>query len=272
MIDLEQAASVALSAAREAGDLVMRVYATPFAVDYKGKNDPVTRADREANALLCERLSAGLPGVPVVAEESDPASYAGYESAEAAWFVDPLDGTREFVARNGEFAVMIGLAQRGRAELGVIVAPTWGRAFVGIIGKGAWELRGDGTRSPIHVTDRPTLHGASVLVSRSHTPPRLATFVAATQAGRVVVYGSSGLKALLVALGEHDIYVQPGPAGMRWDACASEALVAAAGGACTDADGRPFEYASGELTNTRGLVATNGRLHEAVIDAIRAQR
>jgi 3'(2'), 5'-bisphosphate nucleotidase len=271
MIDLTLAAQVALDAAHEAAEIVMRIYQTPFEVDYKAKDDPVTRADREANALLCERLAAAFPGVPIVAEESDPRSYLGFESAPESWFVDPLDGTREFVARNGEFAVMIGLAREGRAKLGVIVAPSWPGSFVGIVGEGAWEVARSGARVPIAVSSRASLDGASILVSRSHTPPRIASLVAAMRAREAVVYGSSGLKAVLVAKGAHDIYLQPGPAGMRWDACASEALVVAAGGQCTDADGSAFDYRTRDLSNARGLVATNGRLHSATIDALRAR-
>jgi 3'(2'), 5'-bisphosphate nucleotidase len=270
MIDLSRAAQAALDAAHEASDVVMRIYQTPFEVDYKAKDDPVTRADREANALLCKRLAAAFPDVPIVAEESDPSAYLGFETAAETWFVDPLDGTREFVAKNGEFAVMIGLAREGRAKLGVIVAPCWSRSFVGIVGQGAWELTPSGSRTPIRVSSRPSLEGASILVSRSHTPPRVASLVTAVRAREAVVYGSSGLKAVLVANGAHDVYLQPGPAGMRWDACASEALVVGAGGECTDADGRDFDYRTRDLSNGRGLVATNGVLHRATIDALRA--
>jgi 3'(2'), 5'-bisphosphate nucleotidase len=272
MIDVSRAAEVALEAALEASKLVMGVYRTPFTVDFKIADDPVTRADRKANALICARLSSQFPGVPIVAEESPPSSYAGFEAAPECWFVDPLDGTREFVARNGEFAVMIGLAREGRAILGVIAAPTWPRSFVGIVGRGAWEVLHDGARGPIRVSSRSSLEGASILVSRSHTPPRIASFVAAVQAKEAVVYGSSGLKAVLVATGAYDAYLQPTPAGMRWDACASDALVNAAGGACTEADGTPFDYRSPELANVRGLVATNGLLHRATVDALRATR
>jgi 3'(2'), 5'-bisphosphate nucleotidase len=268
-LDRRSAAETALAAAREAAALVMRVYAAPFEVEYKAADDPVTRADREANALLCERLARAFPGVPVVAEESDPAAYAGFAGADAAWFVDPLDGTREFVARNGQFAVMIGLAERGRATVGVIVAPAWGRAFAGVVGEGAWEVAADGARAPIRVSSRATLAGATVVVSRSRTPPELVALVASLGAKPAVPHGSSGLKGVLVATGEADAYLQPGRAGMRWDACATEALVRAAGGECTDADGAPFAYASGELANARGLVATNGALHAAVLVALR---
>jgi 3'(2'), 5'-bisphosphate nucleotidase len=269
MIDVIRAAEAALSAALEASHLVMRVYATAFSVEYKSQDDPVTRADREANALLCDRLDAALPGVPRVAEESDPSTYGGFERSDAAWFIDPLDGTREFVARNGEFAVMIGLAQGGRATVGVIVAPAWRRAFVGVVGHGAWEVANDGSRAPIRVSSRSSLLGASVLVSRSRPSTRVAPLLSATGTP-AVIHGSSGLKAVLVATGAHDVYVQPGPAGMRWDACASDALVEAAGGKFTEIAGHPIDYATDEIVNTEGLLATNGWLHASAVMALKS--
>jgi 3'(2'), 5'-bisphosphate nucleotidase len=264
-----KAAEVALSIAREAAELIMRAYAAPFEVEYKAKDDPVTHADRAANELACERLARAYPGVPVVAEESDPRAYAGFASAPAVWFVDPLDGTREFVARNGEFAVMLGLAEGGRATVGVIVAPTWGRAFVGIVDEGAWEVAADGSRAAIHVSLRDSLVGASFVVSRSRTPEHAKALAASMGARQAVSHGSSGLKGVLVATGVYDVYLQVGNSGMRWDACATEGLVRAAGGACTEEDGRPFDYGCAELVNARGLVATNGRLHGAVIEKLR---
>jgi 3'(2'), 5'-bisphosphate nucleotidase len=261
-------AEVALSAAREASDLVMRIYALPFEVAYKGKDDPVTRADHESNALLCDRLSRAFPGLPIVAEESEPATYAGFASADAVWFVDPLDGTREFVAKNGEFAVMIGLAEHGRATMGVITAPAWGRAFVGVVGEGAWEVAADGTRAPIHVSARSSLEGASMVVSRSRTSPELLALAAAMGVPAPVALGSSGLKAAVVATGDRDVYMQKGRAGMRWDACSSDALVHAAGGRMTETSGAAIDYAAADLTNRHGLLATNGALHERVVAAL----
>jgi 3'(2'), 5'-bisphosphate nucleotidase len=270
MIDRAHAADVAMRAATEAAAVVMRIYATPFGVEYKSKDDPVTMADRDANALLCDRLAKAFPGVPVVAEESEEATYAGFANAEAAWFVDPVDGTREFVARTGEFAVMLGLAERGHATLAVIVAPAWGRSFLGVVGEGAWEVRPGGQRLPIHVSSRASLAESSVVLSRSRTTPALAHAVDAMGTGSSSRCGSSGLKGVLVALGEHDIYLQTGSAGMLWDACATDALVCAAGGRCTDAEGRPFDYAVEDLVNRRGIVASNGLLHDAIIEKVRA--
>jgi 3'(2'), 5'-bisphosphate nucleotidase len=269
--DRAKAAQTALSIAREAAQLVMRVYASPFEVEYKVADDPVTRADRESNELACERLARAYPGVPVVAEESDPQRYAGFAHADAVWFVDPLDGTREFVSRNGEFVVMIGLAERGRATVGAIVVPASGRAFVGVVNEGAWEVAADGSRAPIHVSDREAAEGASFVVSRTRDPEGVKALATSMGAREAVPRGSSGLKGVLVATGVHDVYLQPGNAGMRWDACATEALVCAAGGACTDADGAPFDYAGGELVNARGLVATNGLLHDGIIARLRGK-
>jgi len=257
-----------LAIARRASQVVMQVYAAPFQVDYKEQDDPVTRADRDANVLICAALAADHPGIPIVAEESDPASYAGYASAAAAWFVDPLDGTREFVKRNDEFAVMIGLAEHGVATLGVIVCPAIGRAFVGAMGMGAFEVAEDGSRKEIHVSGAKTLAEAQLVMSRSHGSVALEELAVRLGFGKVTRCGSAGVKATRIATGEADVYAQPGRAGALWDACAPEALVTAAGGRATDARGTIIDYAARELPNHHGFVATNGLLHADVLELV----
>ena len=267
-IDREKALGTALGIAREAAQGIARVYAGAFEVELKGEDDPVTRADREANALICAELAHAYPGVPIVAEESDAASYAGFSSAPAAWFVDPLDGTRDFVARNGEFAVMIGLAEGGRSVLGVLVLPAIGRSFVGAEGIGAFEVGANGARSAIEVGRRAELRGASVLVSRS----RRATDAEAKLAELGVVTlpcGSAGVKAARVACGEADLYVAPGNAGKLWDACGPEAIVRAAGGTWVTARGERFDYAREEITCSQGIVTGNAALVGQLVSAIR---
>jgi 3'(2'), 5'-bisphosphate nucleotidase len=272
MIEPRRALDVALETSLEAARLVMRVYATEFAVEYKVGDDPVTAADREANALICERLARAYPGVPIVAEESDPSTYAGASRAPAAWFVDPLDGTREFVARTGEFSVMVGLAEAGRPVVGVVVAPAWDRAFFGIVGEGAWQADGGGARTPISVSSCTAMADASVVLSRSHRSAKVDEFVAGLGPRETARHGSSGLKGALVAAGKHDVYLQLGRAGMLWDACATEAVVVAAGGRCTNVDGGTLDYAVEELGLSRGFVASNGKLHDVVLEALRAAR
>lgn len=260
------------SVAREAAALILKVYATEFSVDFKAPRDPVTEADRQANALICERLTTLFPGVPIVAEESEAESFAGYRNAERIFFVDPLDGTREFVARNGEFVVMIGLVDGDRATAGVIHAPELGVSWVGEVGKGAHKIDAEGARSPISVSDIPALSEARVVGSRSHRNPALERTLATLGAHELIALGSAGLKAAAIARGMADAYVAPHYAGKRWDACASDALVSAAGGKLTNANGELFDYRAAELDNDRGIVASNGLLHDAIIERLMAAR
>ncbi len=255
--------------ARAAAVVVSRIYETAFDVAYKSENDPVTAADREANALLCEALSARFPGIPIVAEESDPADYAGYHRQEAAWFVDPLDGTRDFVKKNGEFAVMIGLAEGGRATLGVIVLPTSGRAFVGGDGVEAVVFDGAGAKSALRVSGVSSLAQAELVVSRSRSAGSLEAAAARLGVRRITPCGSAGLKGVRVACGEADAYPQPGRAGKLWDACAPEAIIVAAGGCVSDARGDPFDYRAAELELGRGFLATNGALYRPMLELLR---
>jgi 3'(2'), 5'-bisphosphate nucleotidase len=263
------AADLVLAMARDAAALILRIYEHPFDVDYKAKNDPVTAADRDANALLCGALAARFPGVPIVAEESDPATFAGYHRAKAAWFVDPLDGTRDFVKKNGEFVVMIGLAEEGRATLGVIVQPVSGRAWVGGDGISAVVIEATGEREAIHVSGISSLTEAELVVSRSRRLESLDAAAARLGVRKVTACGSAGLKAVRVAVGEADAYAQPGRAGKLWDACAPEAIVVAAGGRVSDAWGKPFDYRSNDLELAGGFLATSPALHPRMLDLLR---
>ena len=257
-----------LAVARAASEIVSEVYASEFAVDYKAPRDPVTAADRRANALIVERLSALYPDVPIVAEESDPEAFAGFRSADRVFFVDPLDGTREFVARNGEFAVMIGLVDGERPRIAVIDAPERNVAWGGIVGKGAWRFERDGSRHAVHVSDTAEMGSARIVASRSHRNEVLEEALAMLGARALDPLGSAGLKCAEVALGGADAYVSPGRSGQRWDACAGEALVVAAGGRFTDAYGDPLDYRAPSLSNDRGLVASNGAIHDAILERI----
>ena len=272
MKDAQATLAALIEIAREASEIVEAVYAEPFEVDYKGPKDPVTEADRRANTLICQRLEERFPGVPVVAEESAPAAFEGFRKAEQMFFVDPLDGTREFVKRNGEFAVMIGLCDGDRATVGVIHAPTEGASYGGIVGEGAWRYAGDGTRTEVSVSGQSTLHEARVVASRSHRSEVMERALRILGAGEINALGSAGLKGVAVARGDAEAYVAPGYAGKRWDACAADALVSAAGGRFTDAYGEPIDYRGEKLANDRGVVATNGLLHDALLARLATAR
>lgn len=266
----QEALEAMLAVAREAQGVITRIYQGDFQVEYKAPGDPVTAADKQANALICKKLSELYPDVPIVAEESESPRFDEYRKREHCFFVDPLDGTIEFVKRSGEFAIMIGLAERGRALLGVIVAPVSGTAWIGGIGIGAHRIEPDGRRSPLRVSETPTLDRARVVITRSHRSEKLATVLEAIDPLEARPLGSAALKAMRVAEGTADLYVQPGRCGKRWDFCAPEAIVVAAGGRFTDALGKPIDYAGGPLENRTGVLASNGILHEAALARIRA--
>ena len=218
--------------AREAGRVVMAVYASDFMVRGKADASPVTEADEAAERVIVAGLRALAPGVPIVAEEAVAAGDLPAVAGGAFWLVDPLDGTREFVGRNGEFTVNIALvAADGRPLLGVVLAPALdggrGRLWAGADGLGAWVEDDDGRR-PIRARAVPDA-GFTVLASRSHGD---AAALDAYLAGRRVAgcsQAGSSLKLCLLAEGLADLYPRFGRT-MAWDIAAGHAVLAAAGG------------------------------------------
>lgn len=269
-----------LRIARAASSVVREVYATAFSVDMKGPNDPVTRADREANSLICARLAEAFPGEAVIAEESVTADAAREVALkERVFYVDPLDGTREFVDRNGEFAVMIGLAVRGRAHLGVVVIPASGEALAGRTGldsdRGNAFLEDEtGSRRSLEVPPLPPIaldaSSARLVISRSHRPPLVEKLSICLGLSQITPCGSVGVKVARVATGRADLYIHDGGGAKRWDTCGPEAILRAAGGRFTDLRGDPIVYAGDDLVVRGGLVASNGLFHDVAVQALRA--
>jgi 3'(2'), 5'-bisphosphate nucleotidase len=234
----------------------------------------VTRADREADELICAALAASFPGDAVLAEESvpeSPAEVARLAASPRVWFVDPLDGTREFVDRNGEFAVMIGLAAGGRPVLGVLLMPVTGEAIAGRV-PAAFAEDERGARRPLSVSAVRDPREATLMVSRSRRPALLDPLIRRLGISRVVPCGSVGVKVSRLLLGQGDLYVHAGLGAKRWDTCAPQAVLEAAGGRFTDLSGAPIDYASPDLALRNGLIASNGALHEAVVEAAAAER
>lgn len=260
---------VALRAARTAADRVRALYASGVEVTWKGHDDPVTTADREANAIIVEALRAAFPGDGLCAEESD----AGESSDAAArggrcWLVDPLDGTKDFVQRNGDFCVMVGLAVGGRAALGVVVSPVTGLALVGVPGEGAWSLDAAGARTALSVRAVARPGDARMIGSRSHPHPRVTALAAALGVTDVRARGSVGLKVAAVACGECDLYAHFGRGPKLWDGCAPEAIARGAGALVTDAHGRELRYDTAHLGLDEGLVVAHAGLHAAALAAL----
>lgn len=258
--------------AAEAAVLVAEVYAKPFEVEYKGPRDPVTIADRRANELIVERLTREFPGTPIVAEESDPERFAGFRDAPDVFFVDPVDGTNEFIEHHPEFVVMIGLLQGKTVTHGVIHAPVSGTAWAGAVGFGAERIEASGERAPIAVTRVAELAHATIVSSRSHRSARLERALDSLGVKEITSMGSAGLKGAAVARGSVDAHVAPHNGGKRWDAAAVDALVVAAGGLVTDAWGDPIDYRGLSLTNDRGIVASNGLIHGELLERLHRHR
>ncbi len=261
-----------LDVARAAGVEIMKVYATSFDVHFKGPSDPVTEADKRANGLICERIEKAFPGSVIVAEESPESEWAHFRGHERVFFVDPLDGTREFVAKNGQFVVMIGLLEGSEPTHGVVHSPVQERAWVGSTGRGtadpsrpgAFEVDAASSRE-LRIAGPADLGRACIVSSRSHRTSLLERALAALGGREVLPIGSAGLKGAALVSGKADVYLAPEMAGARWDSCAPEAIVRAAGGVYTDAHGQRLDYRAARLENDRGIVAASPALHADVI-------
>jgi 3'(2'), 5'-bisphosphate nucleotidase len=229
--------------AEEAAALILEVYATDFRVRGKADASPVTVADERAEAHIVAALHRLTPGLPVVAEEAAARGAVPAVSGRF-WLVDPLDGTREFVSRNGEFTVNIALVEDGAPVLGVVQVPVQRRRYAGHVGQGAWCEDAHGRRA-IACRAVPPTGELVVASSRSHGDEAALQGWLAAQglAGRPLrhrVAGSS-LKFGLLACGEADIYPRLGRT-MEWDTAAGHAVLRAAGGAVCGLDGVPLRY------------------------------
>ena len=224
--------------ARQAGALILDIYRTDFEVRGKSDASPVTEADERAEGVIVPALNALAPEVPVVAEEAVAAGKVP-EVGDWFWLVDPLDGTKEFISRNGEFTVNIALVHRGVPVLGVVLAPALDRLFAGVAGQGAF-VEEAGQRRAIACRAEPA-EGLTVVASRSHgDAAALDAFLNGRKVADLKNAGSS-LKLCLVAAGEADLYPRLGRT-MEWDIAAGHAVLLAAGGSVKALDGKPLSY------------------------------
>jgi 3'(2'), 5'-bisphosphate nucleotidase len=223
---------------RDAGKVIMDIYATDFDVTKKGDDSPVTAADQRAETVILAGLKRLAPEIPVVAEEAVAAGHVPDVGARF-WLVDPLDGTKEFISRNGEFTVNIALVENGRPILGLVYAPAIERLFGGAEGLGAWVEDKQGRRA---ISTRPVpADGLTVVASRSHgDETALDAFLAGRKVASRTNAGSS-LKLCLVAEGVADVYPRLGRT-MEWDIAAGDAVLRAAGGIVNTVAGPVLGY------------------------------
>jgi 3'(2'),5'-bisphosphate nucleotidase len=235
----------------EAGETAMAIYAREHDIAIKADNSPVTEADLAVDNLLYPFLTEHYPAIPVVTEER-AATHGPIAEQERFFLVDPIDGTKEFIRKTGEFTINIALIEAGRPVAGIVYAPAIGRMFVGDLSSGARELGTDGSERSIAV--RACALPMTAIASRSHMTKETEDFISENKIGDYVNAGSS-LKFCLVAAGEADIYPRFGPT-MEWDTAAGHAVLAAAGGRVLTCDGSPISYGKPQFRNPYFIAAT----------------
>ncbi len=225
--------------ARQAGRRIMEIYRRAYEVEEKSDKSPLTEADLAAHHLIREGLEALAPALPFLSEESPPIPHAERAGWRRYWLVDPLDGTREFIKRNGEFTVNIALIDGHEAVLGVVHAPALDTLYYATQGAGAWKQNGPDEPRRIHVRSR-CRERIVVAGSRSHPTPAFERFLSHLPDYQLISMGSA-LKSCLVAEGVADIYARLGPTS-EWDTAAAQCVVEEAGGWLTDTQMRRLRY------------------------------
>lgn len=260
-------AAFLLETAEVAAREIMRVYAGEFTVDLKDGVEPVTQADRAADALIVGALKARFPEDAVLSEENG--LQVSGRAGRRVWFIDPVDGTKEFVKRNGEFSVQIGMSVDGLLELGIVLQPATGDVWLAARGEGCHHRSPGGGWSRVVIPPR----GETPLVlaiSRSH-PSMLA--VRASRAIGVDLHlerGGVGLKLMAIASGAAHYYLNDSNSTKAWDIAAPEILFTEAGGIVTDLRGEPFRYDVTDYRHRHGLLASSDAgLHDRLLAFVR---
>ncbi len=242
--DLPRLLTEVIALAREAGRAILEVYEkSTYVVEEKDDRSPLTEADLRSEKLILAGLRRIAPEVPVLSEESARAPWATRRGWSRLWVVDPLDGTKEFIGRNGEFTVNIALVQDGRVILGVVHAPALGRTYFACEGAGSFRSDAEAAGRPIHVAKRGP-GPVRVVGSRSHRGSSLDAFLERVGPHQLVEVGSS-LKLCLVAEGAADVYPRLGPT-CEWDTAAGQCVLEQAGGQVVTLEGQPLGYNSRE--------------------------
>jgi 3'(2'), 5'-bisphosphate nucleotidase len=261
----------ALDAARRAGRLILEAYAA-FQPIPDARADISTDADRQAQELILTHLHGLFPADALCAEEATPTLAAAPTAGPRRWIVDPIDGTRGFAKKNGEFAVMIAFLEAERVAVGVVLEPARGRLTWAVRGGGCWKADGDGDPQRARVSATAALAAAALTQSHSKSPGQSSRPVQALRPSKVIETYSAGLKLALVARGDADLYVNSYPAFHDWDVCAGQVLVEEAGGRVTGLKGEAIRYGSEGAWQRHGLLASNGALHEAALAELAAPR
>jgi myo-inositol-1(or 4)-monophosphatase len=255
--------ALAIDAARRAGDVVMRFFGRDLIVEHKSPEQPLTEADLAADALLHELLIGARPEYGWLSEET--IDQPDRLEKKRVWIVDPIDGTRSFIARSPEFAISVGLVEDGVPVIGVVCNPARDELYYAVRGGGAFVSRGGAGAVPLRVSERRIDDQVTMLASRSEIAA--GEFDPFRGDWRIEPAGSTAYKLAGVAAGQGEAFVSRGPKS-EWDICAGVLLVAEAGGRTTDLNGAAPQFNRAD-PYVHGILATNGMLHDAVLAKVR---
>ena len=270
--------AVALDAVEQAARAVMEEYAR-FQAIANAPADISTDADRLSQDLILKHLHAAFPSDALCAEETTEAFADVRQTGSRIWIVDPIDGTRGFARKNGEFSIMVALVEQEQIALGVVSEPAKERLTHAVRGGGCWKRDGAPNGEPGCVSARseptpcrvsacPELAGAILVQSHSRNPDKPSPQMKALQPARVVETYSAGIKLAMVARGEADIYLNTYAAFHDWDICAGQILVDEAGGRVTGLGGQELHYGLPGAWQRHGVLASNGKLHNVAAEAL----
>jgi 3'(2'), 5'-bisphosphate nucleotidase len=227
--------------------------------------DITTEADRQSQEIVLKYLHAAFPGDALCAEEKTPTAQAAAETGRRIWIVDPIDGTRGFARKNGEFSVMVALLEEGELRVGIVAQPVFQRLTYATRGGGCW--RRDAGAAPVRCTVTSVVEVAAATLTQSHSkdPTKPSALVRALGPAKIVESYSAGVKLALVARGEADVYLNDYTKFHDWDIAAGDLLVTEAGGIVTGLRGQELRYGLPGAWQRHGLLATNGLIHQDAI-------
>ncbi len=245
--------------ALKAGEAIMKIYAREFTVEMKENKSPLTEADKVSNEIIIAELKKIYPDIPYISEETKAIDFSERKNWTHCWLIDPIDGTKEFIKKNGEFTVNIALTENGIPTLGVVYAPALKKMWSAKIGEGSFMVNETGSRTPLHRgANFSELKKVRVVASRSHLSPETEAFIQQLRnKGKEIDFVSSGssIKFCLVAEGSADVYPRFAPT-MEWDTAAGHAVLAIAGGKVLQKDSlTPLLYNKENLLNPFFLVS-----------------
>ena len=242
-----------IKVADEASERVLHIYQSDFKVNYKADDSPITAADTAAHDIITHGLRSISRDIPILSEEGKGIPWEERKHWRRFWLVDPVDGTKDFTQRTGEFTVNIAMIEDGEPVMGVVIAPALKEAYWGVVGEGAYMRDRNGKTHRIRVAEPKEVK--RVVASKNHLNPETRAFIDKLGEHELVQAGSS-LKFCRIAEGHADIYPRMGPT-CEWDTGAAQAVLVAAGGKVQTVDGKPLKYGKQDVLNPYFIAAGN---------------